>query len=404
MGTPRIAIVGSRGIPARYGGFETFAEEIAVRLVARGYDVTVMCEEEGDMRLPSYRGVRLEYVPAPALGGLTTVVHDCRALWRCRKDFDVVYMLGYGAALFCALPRLWGTPVWINMDGMEWRRSKYGFFGRTWLRTMERAAVGIATRLVADASAIRTELASRYRRMPPATVIPYGAHVVAAPPPPSVLDEWGLAPRRYYIVVCRFEPSNHVLELLEGFADSASPHPLVVLGNYRCETPYIRELVRVAGTDERIRMVGTVYDQAKLHALRYHSIAYLHGHSVGGTNPSLLEAIGCGNPIIAHDNPFNREVAADAGLYFISPADVARHIHTLEHEPGLRERLSARAYARIAERYTWDHIEAAYLDLLHEEGLAIPEEQEAWVARAIGDQGSSSEAIHGIAVSSRQAA
>ena len=178
----KIALLGTRGIPAAYGGFETFAEILSTRLAAVGMDVTVFCTREAIPQPESYNDVTLEYAASPSCGPFSTIVYDLVCLWRARKDFDVVYMLGYGASLFCFLPRLWGTRVWINMDGIEWARSKWSWPARLWLRTMESVALWTANVIIADADAIGDYLRRRHRKVPGLQVIPYGAEVVQHPP------------------------------------------------------------------------------------------------------------------------------------------------------------------------------------------------------------------------------
>lgn len=361
----RLAILGTRGIPARYGGFETFADEISVRLVARGVDVTVYCElAMGESQPADYKGVRLEYVPSPRLGPLTTIVFDLKCLWHARRGFDVVYMLGYGASLFCFIPRLFGSRVWINMDGLEWARSKWSWPAKVWLRVMEGVAMWTPNRIIADADAIQANLAERHRHMPDCTVIPYGAPLVEQAPSLDLLTEWGLSTEGYYLVVCRLEPENHVLEILRGYSASDSCLPLIILGDHRANTPYLAQLLGVQ--DARIHFVGTVYDQDQLRALRYHCRAYFHGHSVGGTNPSLLEALGCGNAVIAHDNPFNREVAGAAACYFKDVDAVPVLVEKMETDEAGRAEMRRCARGIVACRYTWDKVTERYLGLLRE--------------------------------------
>src|SRR3990172_311013 len=227
----KIAILGSRGIPAGYGGFETFAEELAVRLAQRGIDVTVFCEGSGEGRPSEYKGVQLEHVSAPRVGPLTTLLFDLRCLWHARKKFDVVYMLGYGAGLFCFIPRLWGTKVWINMDGIEWARTKWGRAARIWFKLMEAASVRVPDRLIADAESIRRHLESRHGSIKPCSVISYGAPIIRETPDPALLRKWGLVPGQYDLVVCRLEPENMVAEIVQGCEMSDSPYPLIIVGD-----------------------------------------------------------------------------------------------------------------------------------------------------------------------------
>ena len=360
----RLAILGSRGIPARYGGFETFAEQLSVRLVDRGFDVTVFCEcqEEGP-HPESHRGVELVHVRAPSLGPLSTIVFDLKCLWRVRKSFDVAYMLGYGVGLFLFVPRLWGCEVWTNMDGIEWSRSKWNWLAKGWLRFMERAATWTSDRLIADARGIRTHLEARYRVKPEISVIPYGADVPEKPPDDHLIDEYAVRPYSYYLVVCRLEPENHVLEILQGFAASQSANTLVIVGDVTAGTQYVRSLSLIR--DDRVRFVGTVYDQAKLQALRWYCRAYFHGHSVGGTNPSLLEALACGNLVIAHDNDFNREVAGDCARYFRDASDIPEILRRIE-TASAPDSQRARSQARVRENYDWEKVADAYASLLRQ--------------------------------------
>ncbi|MGD0548536.1 MAG: DUF1972 domain-containing protein, partial [Terracidiphilus sp.] len=199
----KIAILGTRGIPARYGGFETFAEKLATGLVACGFDVTVFCES-GESGAPDlFHGVKLRYDSAPPFGPLRTILYDLQCLWSARKGYDVVYMLGYGAAPFCVIPRLWGTEVWINPDGLEWARAKWGFLARSYFRLMEWSSLYAANRMIADAEAISASLAGRHGRVRNCSVIRYGCEVIEEPPPAEPLVEWKLVPGSYYLIVCR---------------------------------------------------------------------------------------------------------------------------------------------------------------------------------------------------------
>ena len=361
--TPKsIAILGSRGVPAAYGGFETFAEELSTRLVEKGVDVTVYCESDGNDSAPrAYRGVNLVHIAQPKLGPLNTIIFDAKCLWHARRSYDVVYMLGYGASLFFFIPRLWGTELWVNMDGIEWLRSKWNFLARTWLRTMEMVATWFASRIIADAEAIRAHLEHRMWRKLNTMVIPYGAAIVDEAPEKGLLAEYGVDSNAYYLVVCRLEPENHVAEIVAGYLASGSEIPLVVVGDIDADTPYTRSLG--AETDPRVRFIGTVFDQQKLTALRWHCRAYFHGHSVGGTNPSLLEALGCGNRVVAHDNVFNREVAADCAHYFSCASEIEPIVQELDGsaaDSSTREK----SQNRIATTYTWQHIVDKYAQQL----------------------------------------
>jgi glycosyltransferase involved in cell wall biosynthesis len=205
-------------------------------------------------------------------------------------------------------------------------------------------------------------LAARYRYMPTCSVISYGAQIISLPPPTNILAEWNLYTDSYYLVVCRLEPENHVLEIVRGYAAAGSALPLIIVGHQQSNTSYVAQLLAIQ--DARIHFIGTVYDQIKLRALRYHCRAYFHGHSVGGTNPSLLEALGCGNTVIAHDNPFNREVARDSARYFVAEADVSTLVEQMEGDELSRDAMRNQAREIIASRYTWEKVTEDYLRLL----------------------------------------
>jgi glycosyltransferase involved in cell wall biosynthesis len=359
----RLAILGTRGIPAQYGGFETFAQELSTRLAAKGVEVTVYCIASKTKQPSTYSKVLLSYVPSPRLGPITTVAFDMLCLWRARKSYDVVYMLGYGAAFFCFIPRLWGSKVWINVDGIEWARAKWNFIAKSYFKFMEAVAVRVANRIIADAEGIKDFLLERHKTITTCTVIPYGAPLVNLKKNQAQLAQWSIQAGQYYLVVSRLEPENHVLEILQGYAVSMSSCPLLVVGDYHRQTDYVKSLQGVK--DDRIRFLGAVYDHDKLQALRYCCKAYFHGHSVGGTNPSLLEALGCGNVIVAHDNVFNREVAGDAGLYFKNGNDIPgliNKIETMDNE--MREKLLSIAVNRIREQYTWEIVTDKYMGIL----------------------------------------
>jgi glycosyltransferase involved in cell wall biosynthesis len=358
----KLAILGTQGIPARYGGFETFAEELATRLASRGVDVTVFCPSDGPKSDEIYRGVRLKFVKLPALGKYSQMFWDARCFCVARNHFDVVYMLGLGGAFAAWVPRLFGVKVWINTDGIEWKRTKFTWLQRIYLALVEALSVLFASRIIADADAIAKYLRKRYPGLKKISTIAYGADIPTTKPDQKLIEEWGLTSDSYYIVVCRLEPENHLIEIVEGFEQSNSSLPLVVLGNIENPNAYVRTLF--AHRSARVRFLGTVYDKQKLSALRFFSRAYLHGHSVGGTNPSLLEAMACSNLVIAHDNPFNREVLGDSGLYFATREELASIVNAVDQDQVEANAQRKGAADIINSRYLWDHIADAYLAML----------------------------------------
>jgi len=369
--TLRIAILGCRGIPAGYGGFETFAEQLAVRLVARGHQVTVYAEADG--RPPAdvqYQGVRIRYHRRPHWGPASTLAYDTTCLWDARKGYDLVYMLGYGAAWACWLLRRADVPLWINVDGLEWARSKWSAPARCYLRLMEWCASRAATRVIADAKAIARRYQQIYPKGAPCSCIAYGADVVETADA-ALLARWGLEPYRYLLVVARLEPENHIEEIIRGYllyADSnPAAWPLMIVGNLIDPvTTYQLKLLALASN--QVRFMGGIYDAAQLQSLRLHAAVYLHGHSVGGTNPSLLEALACGNWVIAHDNPYNREVCGEDACadYFSDPEQLASHLGAwAAFASQERSACARRARQRIEQHYTWAAIVDAYETLMY---------------------------------------
>jgi glycosyltransferase involved in cell wall biosynthesis len=244
------------------------------------------------------------------------------------------------------------------MDGLEWARSKWSWPARIWLKLMEAIAMWTPNRVIADSEAILDHLRERHTYLPPATFIPYGARVIETTPQEELLQEWDLKSQSYLLIVCRLEPENHLLEIIKGYQISSATLPLVIVGSYFENTKYAKALMKFSS--KNIRFVGSVFNQDKLIALRYHSYAYLHGHSVGGTNPSLLEAMGCGNRIIAHDNKFNREVASGSAMYFSDANSLSAILSNLKNCPAN----GRAAQDIIIECYTWDSVVSDYLNLL----------------------------------------
>lgn len=365
----RIALLGTRGIPANYGGFETFAEQLATRLVARGHQVTVYAEAER-AGLPDtwHLGVRIRHIHRPRWGAASVIAYDCRCLGDARQGYDLLYMLGYGAAWACWWARkVWGQKVWINVDGLEWARSKWSPLARAYLRAMESISAWAPTRVLADAQAIADRYAQHYPQGAPCSFIAYGAPLVDANTyTADALAQWGLQSGNYALVVARPEPENHLLEIVRGHALFTGDWPLVIVGDIQATTPYQKALLTLAS--HRVKLLGGIYDSHQLTSLRIHAGCHIHGHSVGGTNPSLLEALACGNIVIAHSNPFNREVARDAALYFESAPMLAEQLtHVRALTPIARQSIADQARQIIATHYTWDGITDAYEALMQAE-------------------------------------
>jgi glycosyltransferase involved in cell wall biosynthesis len=359
-GARQLLILGTRGVPAAHGGFETFAERLALHLVGRGWAVEVACQVDGpDPHPPVWQGVRRMAIRSPG-GALGTLLFDLRATIAALRRPGVVLTLGYNTAVLGLLLRLAGRRHAMNMDGIEWQRAKWSWAFRLWFRANERIAGYAARPLIADHPAIADHLARHVPRERIAT-IPYGAdRIEAADPAP--LTALGLVPGGYCLVIARPEPENSIREIVAAFSARARGVRLVVLGRFDPAVAYHRA-VRKAASGEVV-FAGAIYDREVVAALRCHAALYLHGHQVGGTNPSLVEALGAGNAVLAHDNRFNRWVAGPAGAYFSGIEDCDAALGALLGDPARLVAMRAAARARHAADFTWPAVLGAYERLL----------------------------------------
>lgn len=359
----KLSILGTRGIPAQHGGFETFAEKLALHLASRGWEVTVHCpSREGEQPASTeWRGVRLLAIPVSREDAVGTIIFDWKSTLAAAREGATVLNLGYGTALFGALFRLAGVRNVVNMDGVEWRRKKWSLPARVWLYANERLACLFANHLVADHPAIKEHLATRVSQ-DKITMIPYGADPVVNPDP-APIEPFGLRPRHYAILIARPDPDNMILEIVSAFSRRPRGIKLVVLGRYTPDVnPYHRE-VQSAASDEVV-FVGGIYDKQQVEALRYHSRLYIHGHRVGGTNPSLVEALAAGNPVLAHDNPFNRWVAGPGAHYFKDEQECSRELDSLLDSPVELDTMRYASLERHNAAFRWEGVLAEYEALL----------------------------------------
>ena len=358
-----LRILGTRGVPAAHGGFETFAEYLSLYLVRQGWRAAVYCQAEGNGPIVEdrWQGVERVCIPVAHPGPWGTVIFDWKAIRHAAVHRDLCLTLGYNTAAFCALLRFKGIPNVINMDGLEWARSKWGPLAKTWLYVNERLGCRLADHLVTDHPVI----AQRLRRFVPAgkiAMIPYGADSVRDTPTGPVI-ELGLEPGRYLTLIARPEPENSVLEMVRGFSQKRRNLCLAVIGDYDVKSVAYHRAVKAAASDE-VRFLGPIYDKDVLQTLRFHSWAYVHGHQVGGTNPSLVEAMGAGNAVLARDNKFNRWVAGPTARYFSQSEDFARQLADLCDAPEIMSELQNGSVARFEEAYTWPNVLAEYEQLL----------------------------------------
>ena len=359
----KIQILGCRGIPAQHGGFETFAEYFSIYLQKKGWEVTVYCQEGGNGAVyeDEWRGIKRVHIPVSLEGAKGTVVFDWKSTLLAAKKKCPVLTLGYNTAIFCVLYRLMRVENVINMDGVEWRRGKWSNLERTWLYLNEKLGAWLGNRLVADHPEIKKHLA-QFVRADKITVIPYSADILGSADEKR-LDSFGLARNRYTLVIARPEQENSILEIVRAYSRKKRGIPLVILGEYTPgENAYHREVMDAAG--DEVHFVGAIYETEVVQALRFYARFYLHGHTVGGTNPSLVEALGAGSPVLAHDNKFNRWVAGVGAQYFSSEEECAEKIELLLGDDELVSSMREQSYQQIKNKFTWEKIHQAYEQLL----------------------------------------
>jgi glycosyltransferase involved in cell wall biosynthesis len=362
MTSLRIAMLGTRGVPAAYGGFETAVEEIGARLADRGHRVTVYCRSASASRHSEWRGMSLVHAPALRLKAAETLSHTAASVAHltARHGTDVAFVFNAANSPFLPWLRLLGIPTALHVDGLEWMRGKWSGAGQAYYKRAEAFAVRHADALIADARGIADYYSDTYGA--PTELLAYGAPIVDAPAH-NRLAALGLEPRRFHLVVARFEPENHVDIIVDGYRRSAAQHPLVVVGSAPYAERYSQQIVEAAASDPRIRFLGGVWDQVLLDQLYSNATSYAHGHSVGGTNPSLLRAMGGAAPVLAWDVTFNREVAGGDADFFGSAEQLAPLIERAEREPERAARRGASLRERARNLYDWDDVADGYENL-----------------------------------------
>lgn len=354
--------MGIRGIPANYGGFETFAEELAPRLVAKGHEVTVYGRShyiDRSRHNTYYRGVRLLILPTFTHKYLDTVFHTfltaCHGL---SQDFDVVFICNAANSPFAFLPRLNGAKVVLNVDGIERLRKKWNYLGKAYYRIGEFLATVFPHAIVADARVIQDYYLRMYGK--PATMIPYGA-TVGRVESREVLDRFGVQPQEYLLYVSRLEPENNVHLVIEAFKQVETAKKLVIVGDAPYSEGYKNHLQELAAGDERIIFTGYVFGQG-YKEFQSHAYAYVMAMEVGGTHPSLVEAMGFGNCVIVNGTPENVEVVGDAALVYRKNdiTDMAAYMRLVLADPALVKSYQMKAQARINKYYSWEAVTDAY--------------------------------------------
>lgn len=364
---PTVRILGTYGVPPAYSGFESAVANVGGYLRDRGWRVIVYCQLSGTgpIRVDEHEGLARVLIREPRDGAVGRAHYDLIASRHAVHEHaagDVCLTFGYNTGVLALLQRLRHIPHVINMDGMDWRRSRYGAAMQAALWTNEAFAGVLANRLVGDHPAVAEYLTTRYGASK-VRMIPYGADAVAVAPT-APLRDLGVRAGGYATVICRPIPENSILEIVSAWSRRRRGIPLLVLGEYTEADAFHRRVRRAAG--DEVIFPGPIFDQARVRSLRLHSALYLHGHTVGGTNPSLVEALAAGSPVIARDNVYNRWVAADAARYFLGEADLDPLITEAIADPRSLAELSAAGRVRHAQEFTTQRIGAAYEELLEE--------------------------------------
>ena len=358
----KIAILGTRGIPANYGGFETFAEELSVRLVGRGHDVTVYGRSNNiRYRAKTYKGVKLAVLPTIPTKYLDTVAHTfVSVLHALPRRFDCMLVCNAANALFTMVPRVAGTPVALNVDGIERLRKKWGSAGRAFYRISEYLSTIIPNVIVTDADVIRDYYQKEHGKS--SVMIAYGADLEPVNTK-AALDQLSLEAREYFLYVSRLEPENNAHVVIEAFEQVRTSKKLVIVGDAPYARSYIEKLKSTR--DSRVRFAGAIYG-AGYRELQSHAYAYIQATEVGGTHPALIEAMGARNCVIAKDTPENREVLDGCGLFFQDARELTGRIELTLSDPASMESLRSKAYERAKSRYSWDAVTAAYEKLFEQ--------------------------------------
>jgi glycosyltransferase involved in cell wall biosynthesis len=359
----RIGILGCRGIPPAYGGFETMAWELSRELAARGHEVTVYSyrgRTDETRALPP--GVRRRFIPGLRGKHLETVTHTALgALDTVRKPYDAVLLVNAANAFVAFLPRLRGTTVALNVDGIERQRAKWGPAGRLWYTLGERLSLMLPNVIVADAQVIADYYRERYGRE--TTLIAYGATLLDRDPPPDLGRHGihGIEPGRYLLYVSRLEPENQADLVIRAYRDVLGNTPLLIVGDAPYASAYKTELRSLAASDPRVRLTGALYGEAYTD-LQRGAMAYIQATSVGGTHPALIESMAAGNLVLAFSTPENREVTAGTALLFEDGAQLTEALTRVTESPDspAHQGLRVAARDRAAQTYSWPAIADRY--------------------------------------------
>jgi glycosyltransferase involved in cell wall biosynthesis len=358
----RIAMLGSRGIPHTYSGYEAFLGEVGPRLVERGHEVIVYCRRSLFRERPkTYQGVRLIYLPGIETKTMGTLTHTLVSMGDVFfRGVDVIFVVNVVNSLLCILPRMMGKNVAINVDGLDWKRGKWGRLGRKYFYWNAKSVGRICPRgVVTDAREMRRIYLEQFGT--PNVSIAYGANIEKTEDP-GVVKQYGLEPSGYYLVASRLVPENNADLIVRAFEKVKTTRLLAIAGNANYRSAFVDRLKET--NDARVKFLGHVGNAEHVKELHCNAYAYVHGHSLGGTNPALLKALGYGNCVLALGTAFNQEVLHDYGILFENDAsDLARKMQEIEEHPEIAAEYRVRAPQRIREAYTWNKITDQYEEL-----------------------------------------
>jgi len=359
----KLAILGTRGIPNNYGGFEQFAEYLSVGLVSQGFQVTVYNPHLHPFGNNSFKGVDIVriYCPESYLGAFANFIYDFLCLWDAyRKKFDIVYELGYGSSaisfMLLRLIKPRKSLLITNMDGLEWKRTKWNSVIKKFTKYSERVALNLSDIIISDNIGIQNYYNTQYDKQ--TVFFPYGAELV------DIFDieylkNYKVSPYQYYLIIARLEPENNIELMIQSYIESTVAEPLIIIGNVN--NSYAKNLQHKYKLGKVI-FLGGIYDKGTIDSLRHYTKFYLHGHSVGGTNPSLLEAMACSCLIVAHDNEFNKSVMGESGLYFENKEQLIMIFNKSKEAFLDRHRMIAKNISKIEMVYKWEKIIKDYGD------------------------------------------
>jgi glycosyltransferase involved in cell wall biosynthesis len=361
----KIGMVGFRGIPHSYGGNEEFILHLGPRLAAAGHEVIVYCRSGlFDDRAPFYKGVRRVFLPTVEHKSLGQFLHAGLAMIAAVNDgVDLVFIQTLPSAPHSVIPWIFRKPIVVNVDGLEWLRDKWGPIGKSYYRLARDIALHTADELVNDSEVLRQYYLQHYNH--DSTFVPYGSEFETSETP-ELLDRWGLHAGQYFLVISRLVPENNIDMIVRAYKRLDTAKPLIIAGSANFESEWVTGLRD--GETDMVRFIGHVFDRRELVELQCNCFAYIHGHSIGGTNPSLVRALGCGNCVVAFASPYNCEVLTgdDGSMFgetFVDEKDLVCAMSRLEEDPDLVTRHRTRSRDRVSQAYTWDQIAKSYEEL-----------------------------------------